>query len=137
MSGEAAGSTRRFSSIVLVVIIVVLVLSLTALYQAYELFLSNDPTMGYYLLIGLIGLSLSTYMLFQTRRRMKKFTLKAQPITTTVVCPKCGLKSVRNFERGDYILKELGSCTKCEGTMMISAIYREVTRKGKEEKVFT
>lgn len=137
MGEEIERTARRFSSIVLIVIIVVLVLSLTALYQAYELFLTNDPTVGYYLLIGFIGLALSTYMLFQTRRRMQGFTLKTPPITTTIVCAKCGLKNVRNFERDDYILKELGPCTKCEGTMIISAIYREVKQKGKEEKVFT
>lgn len=136
--GEAKERTaRRFSSIVLIVIVVVLVLSLTALYQAYELFLTNDPMVGYYLLIGFVGLALSTYMLFQTRRRMRGFTLKTPPVTTTIICAKCGLKNVRNFERGDYILKELEPCTKCEGTMMISAIYREVKQKGKEEKVFT
>ena len=137
MSDETETPTRRFSSIVLIVIIVVLALSLTALYQEYELFLNNDPTVGYYLLIGFIGIALSTYMLFQTRRRIQRFTLKMQPITTTIVCSKCGLKNVRNFERGDYILKDAGPCTKCEGTMMISAIYREVKQKGKEEKTFT
>ena len=137
MGEEIERTARRFSSIVLIVIIVVLVLSLTALYQAYELFQAGDPTLGYYLLIGFVGLALSTYMLFQTRRRMQGFTLKAPPITTTIVCAKCGLKNIRSFERGDYILKELGPCTKCEGTMIISAIYREVEQKGKEEKVFT
>ncbi len=128
---------RKFSSIVLIVIVVVLALSLTALYQAYELFLMNDPTMGYYLLIGFIGLILSTYMLLQTRRRVQKFTLETKPVTTTIICPSCDFKEVRNFERGDYILKELGPCTKCEGIMMISAIYREIPEKRKEEKVFT
>lgn len=131
-----ATSARKFSSIVLIVIIVVLALSLSALYQAYEMFLTNDPAMGYYLLIGFVGLALSTYMLFQTRGRMKKFTLKTHPITTTLVCDKCSFKNVRKFERGDYILKEIGACTKCEGTMMISAIYREVEEKGKPERVF-
>jgi Mn2+/Fe2+ NRAMP family transporter len=137
VSEGTEASAKRFSSIVLVVIVVVLALSLTALYQAYELFLSNDPIMGYYLLIGIIGLALSTYMLFQTRRRVQRFTLETQPITTTIVCPKCNFKNVRNFERGDYILKELGPCTKCEGTMIISAIYREIKEKRKEEKIFT
>lgn len=137
MSEGKGTSARRVSSFVLIVIVVVLALSLTALYQAYELFLSNDPTVGYYLLIGFIGLALSTYMLFQTRRRMQKFSLKTQPITTTIVCSKCGFKNIRNFERGDYIFKELGPCTKCEETMIISAIYREVKEKGKEEKIFT
>lgn len=137
MNEETETPARRFSSIVLITIIVVFALSLASLYQAYELFLSDDLTMGYFLLIGFIGLVLSSYMLFQTRRRMQRFTLKTQPITTTIVCSKCGFKNVRNFERSDYILKELGSCTKCEGTMMISAIYREVQEKRKEEKIFT
>ena len=100
MSEEKGTTARRVSSFVLIVILVVLALSFTALYQAYELFLSNDPTMGYYLLIGFIGLALSTYMLFQTRRRMKRFTLKTQPITTTIVCSKCGFKNVRNLLGG-------------------------------------
>jgi len=140
MNGEAEKGIRRFSSIVLIVIIIVLVLSSTALYQAYELFLINDPpdpTAGYYLLIGFIGMALSAYMLIQTKRRMQRFSLKTQPITTTIICSKCGFKNVRDFERGDYILKDLGQCTKCEGTMMISAIYREVKEKGKKEKIFT
>lgn len=131
------GSARRFSSIVLIVIIVVLALSLTALYQAYDLFLVNDPMMGFYLLIGFVGLALSTYMLFQTRRRIQRFTLEEPPTVTTMVCSKCGFKNVRNFERGDYILKELGPCTKCQGTTTISAIYREMKEKRKEERVFT
>ena len=137
MNEDTSTPARRVSSIVIIVIIVVLALSLSALYQAYDMWINQDPTMGYYLLIGFIGLALSTYMLLQTRRRMKRFTLKTTPINTTIICTKCGFKNVRDFKRGDYILKELGSCTKCEGTMMISAIYREVTRKGKEEKVFT
>lgn len=137
MGQEAEAPARRVSSIVYIVIIVVLALSLSALYQAYDMFQIGDPTMGYYLLIGFIGLALSTYMLLQTRRRMKRFTLETQPITTTTVCSKCGLKNVRNFERGDFILKEIGPCTKCEGTLTISAIYRELKEKGRQEKVFT
>jgi len=134
---EKETPVRRISSIVLIVIIVVLILSVSALYQAYELFIIADPTMGYYLLIGFIGLAFSAYMLIQTRTRMKRFTLKEQPVTTTLVCSKCDFKNLRNFERGDYILKEVGPCTRCDGKMTISAIYRELKEKPKEEKVFT
>jgi hypothetical protein len=141
MGEEIERTPRRFSSFVLIALVVGLVFSLIVLSQAYYTFQSEDPTVqaqtGFFLLIGFIGLVLSTYMLFQIRRRIQGFTLKTPPITTTIVCPKCGLKNVRNFERGDYILKELGPCTKCEGTMIISAIYREVKQKGKEEKIFT
>jgi hypothetical protein len=141
MGEEIERTPRRFSSFVLIALVVGLVFSLIVLSQAYYTFQSEDPTVqaqtGFFLLIGFIGLVLSTYMLFQIRRRIQGFTLKTPPITTTIVCAKCGLKNVRNFERGDYILKELGPCTKCEGTMIISAIYREVKQKGKEEKIFT
>ncbi len=136
MNEETTATARRISSIVMIVIIVVLALSLSALYQAYDMFINEDPTMGYYLLIGFIGLALSTYMLLQTRRRMRRFTLKTPPITTTITCSKCGFKNVRDFERGDFIFKKLDSCSKCEGTMTISAIYREVKEKGKEHKIF-
>ena len=89
------------------------------------------------MITGFGGLLLIAYMLFQVRRQVKRYRLKTEPIVTTIICPKCDLKNVRNFERGDYILKELEPCKKCEGTTIISAIYREVKDKGKEEKVFT
>jgi hypothetical protein len=138
MAEEKATASRRFSSLVLVVIFIVLAFSLVALYQAWVAIESGDLSAGYYLLIGFAGLALSTYMLLQTRRRVQRFTLETAPVTTTIVCPKCGLKNVRDFERGDYILKELGPCSKCDGTMLISAIFRELPeKKKKEEKVFT
>jgi len=141
MNEETGTTNRRFSSMVIIVIIVVLAISLTAIYQGVEMFQSDDPELqaqtGFYVLIGFIGLALSSYMLLQTRRRVRKFTLKMQPVTTTIVCSKCGFKNIRDFERGDYILKEMGPCVKCEGTLVTSAIYREVKDKGKEEKTFT
>lgn len=141
MSEDTPTPTRRISSIVIIAIIVALALSLSALYQAYDMWINQDPTMGYWLLIGFIGLALSTYMLLQIRRRMKRFTLKTTPITTTIICTKCGFKNVRDFKRGDYILKEIPSvdarCEKCGATMRISAIYREVEEKGKELKLFS
>ena len=137
MGEETERPERRFSSFVYIVIIVVVMFSCVMLYQAWEALQISDPLSGLYMLTGFGGLLLIAYMLLQVRRQVKRFSFETQPIVTTIVCPKCGLKNVRNFERGDYILKELEPCTKCEGTTMISAIYREVKDKGKEEKVFT
>ena len=134
--GEEEAPARRLSSIVLIVIVVVLALSASALYTAFDLYLKQDVASGYYLLIGFLGLTFSIYMLLQTRRRMRRFTLKTNPVTTTITCQKCDFKNLREFERGDFILKEVGSCTKCDGTMLISAIYRELKEKAKEEKLF-
>ena len=140
MDNETAAPARRISSIVLIVILVVFALSISALYFAVDTYLNNpaDVQIGYFLLIGFVGLTLSTYMLFQTRRGMKRrYTLKMQPITTTILCTKCDFKNVRSFERGDYILKKAEQCPKCKEDTLMSAIYREVKEKAKEEKVFT
>jgi len=131
---EEEKPVRRLSSIVLIIIVVVLALSASALYQAIDLYLKQDVASGYYLLIGFLGLAFSIYMLLQTRRRMRRFALKTTPVTTTITCQKCDFKNLREFERGDFILKEVGSCTKCDGTLLISAIYRELKEKVKEER---
>jgi len=53
-------------------------------------------------------------------------------VTTTTECKKCGYKNVREFQRGDYIFKELDQCQKCNDKLIITAIYREVKEKEKE-----
>ncbi|UCH32528.1 MAG: hypothetical protein JSV05_03880 [Candidatus Bathyarchaeota archaeon] len=136
MGKENERPARRFSSFVFIVIIVGVIFSLVVLFQAWEAYQNSDPLTGLFLLIGFVGLILSAYMLIQARRQVRRFTLEVPPVVTTIICSKCGFKNVRNFEREDYILKELGPCTKCDGTMMISAIYREVEEKKRESRLF-
>ena len=127
-----ANSTTRISSFVLLIIFITLALSLTALILALNAFsYDNQVTAGYLLLIGFLGVALSTYVLFQTRRRISRLRIETPPITTTIECRKCGLKSVREFQRGDYIFKEGEMCQKCNEKMLITAIYREVRDKTK------
>jgi hypothetical protein len=133
MSKTPANATTRISSYVLMIIFIVLALSLTALILALNAFYDNQVVAGYLLLIGFLGVAASTYVLFQARRRMLGLRIETPPITTTVECKKCGFKSVREFQRGDYILKEVGPCQKCNEKMLITAIYREVKEKGKEK----
>jgi hypothetical protein len=116
------------------IIFIVLALSLTALILAVNAFsYENQVVAGYLLLIGFLGVALSTYVLFQTRRRILSLRIETPPITTTVECKKCGFKSVREFQRGDYVFKEIGPCQKCNEKMLITAIYREVKERGKEK----
>jgi hypothetical protein len=130
MSEVSASSTTRISSFVLAVIFITLALSLIALYLAITALFTGETTVsGYLLLAGFIGLGLSTYMLFQTRRRIQRLRIKVPPVTTTIECGKCGFKSIREFQRGDHIFKEVEPCQKCDEKMMITAIYREVKEK--------
>lgn len=85
-------------------------------------------------LSGLLILSLSTYWLIQTRKRMLKI-LTAEPpkMTTTLQCGKCGIKNVRDFQRGDYIYKQTDEpCPNDKEKMTISAIFHEIKDKPKE-----
>ena len=133
MSRTTPNASSRISSSVLIVIFITLALSLTALILAVTSFnIGNEVVAGYLLLIGLIGVALSGYVLLQTRRRIMRLRIETQPITTTIECKKCGFKSLREFQRGDYVFKELEPCQKCNDKMMITAIYREVKEKGRE-----
>jgi len=121
---------RRISSFFLVIIVITLALSIFAIYSGVTAYISGDTGTAYpSLLIGVSGLALSAYMLFQTRGRTLHMPIKMQPVTTTVLCQKCGFKNLREFQRGDYIFKETEECPKCKEKMQITAIYREVEEK--------
>lgn len=133
MSKATSSQATKISSLVLVVIFITLALSLTALYLAVNAyFMGDEMVSGYLLLIGALGVALSTYMLFQTRRRILRLRIKIPPVTTLIECRKCGFKSIREFQRGDYVFKEVEPCQKCNEKMIITAIYREVKEKEKK-----
>ena len=133
MSRASPNATNRISSFVLLIIFITLALSLTALILAITSFsIGNEVVAGYLLLIGFIGVGLSGYVLLQTRRRIMRLKIETPPINTIIECRKCGVKTMREFQRGDYVFKELEPCQKCNDKMMITAIYREIKEKAKE-----
>jgi hypothetical protein len=132
MSKETNAATR-ISSFVLMIIFITLALSLTALILAITAYNYGDPIVaGLLLMMGFIGVALSSYVLFQTRKRILRLKIETPSIITTIECKKCGFKSVREFQRGDYIFKEVEPCQKCNDKMLITAIYREIKEKAKE-----
>jgi hypothetical protein len=133
MSKTPSNATTKISSFVLMIIFIALALSLTALILAITVFsYGNEVVAGYLLIMGFLGIAVSTYMLFQTKRRMLRLRIETPSIITTIECKKCGFKSVREFQRGDYTFKEVEPCQKCNEKMLITAIYKEVKEKGKE-----
>jgi hypothetical protein len=94
--------------------------------------LGEEIVAGYLLVIGFIAMTLSAYVLLQSRRRVMSMKIEKPSMMTTIECKKCGVKSVREFQRGDYVFKELEPCQKCpDDKMLITAIYREVKEKEK------
>jgi len=123
-------TAKKYSPLLLVIILVFFVLSLAALFIAVESLIEQADSLSSYsfLLVGFFGLALSIYMLLQSRGKAMRVTLELPRVITTLECPKCDFKSVRDFQRDDYIFKETGSCQKCNETMKITAIYREAKK---------
>jgi len=131
---EVNSSGRRISTILFLIILVALGLSLTAFSLAVIEYGGGDPTQGsYFVLIGFMGIALLTYMLLQTRKRTFRLPIQAQRVATTILCQKCGFKNIRDFERGDYVFKDVDECPKCNEKMTIASIYREAEEKDKKD----
>ncbi len=137
MTMESSGNQRsKVSSSALMTLFIVLVLSLAALTYGFSI-LDQYPDISYMLLLfGFLGAAIVTYTLLQTRRRLAKLKIVIPPVTTTIECKKCSFKNVREFQRGDYIFKEVEPCQKCSDKMLITAIYREVKEEKKERFPF-
>ena len=139
---SAATRPNKISTFVVAAIYITLILSFVAIgWGAFEL---SRPAEGedywivpaYLLAIGFLAMALSGYILFQSRKRVAMLKIEAPPTLTTVECKKCGDKKVREFQRGDYVFKELGPCEKCpDDKMIITAIYKEVKEKEKPAPV--
>lgn len=132
MSENSSPTTTKISTYLMMIVLIVLALSVVALMLSVNAFIvGNEVVATYLLLIGFIAMALSVYVLLQSRKRIANMRIEAPKVMTTVECKKCGIKSVREFQRGDFIFKELEACQKCEDKMLITAIYKEVKEKEK------
>jgi hypothetical protein len=132
MSENSSPATTKISTYLMMIVLIVLALSIVALMLSVNAFIiGNEVVAGYLLIICFIAMTLSVYVLLQSRKRVAGMRIEAPKIMTTVECRKCGFKSVRDFQRGDFIFKELEACQKCEDKMVITAIYKEVKEKEK------
>lgn len=131
---------RRPAGSQILVIMVMLILSLFLISEGLLEYVTRPDTavipdsVAVYLTIGALFLAVSVYWLFVTRQRMVKYlAAETQPLSTTLMCQKCGLKNLRDFQRGDYVFKQTDeSCPKDNEKMTITAIYREIKDKSKE-----
>lgn len=137
---EASTSTqmeRRMSPYLLAVIMITVVLSVFSIYYGALAYLNDDFSSGaLFLAMGVSTLAVATYLLLQTRRRMLRLGMEFPKMNTSLECTKCGNKSLREFQKGDYVYKKTeDSCAKCnEKAMAINAIYREAKDKEKAKE---
>jgi hypothetical protein len=127
-----ASAPAKMSTYLLMIVLIVLALSIVSLIFSVSAFIEgNELVAGYLLVIGFIAMGLAGYVLFQSRKRVASMKIEAPKVMTTIECRKCGFKSVREFKRGDFVFKDLDPCQKCDDTMIITGIYKEVKEKEK------
>jgi hypothetical protein len=130
-NGNAA---QRISPLLLIIVTITLVLALALIYTGLTEFISDRFDNGSLnLTLGFVILAVSTYLLFQTKKRPPKLGLEIQPLNTTIKCQKCGFSNIREFQRGDYVFNQIETpCPKCnEKALSVTAIFREVKEKAK------
>jgi hypothetical protein len=91
----------------------------------------SDPLSFVYTLIGMFGLAMGFTLLTSGRKQKEK---KPPPPTVTEIrCNTCDFKEIRDFQKGDYVLKSVETtCPKCQSAMTIEGVY--VVREEPDEK---
>ncbi len=138
-SQNAPGTQQKISNYVNMIILIVVVLSVASLVLAVSQYNPNNPLpAGILAVIGLIALTMSMFLLYQSRRQSVDMKIEIPKVMTTIECTNkgCASKTQREFQRGDYVYKEVDtSCGKCGGKQMVTAIYKEVKEKEKTYNV--
>ncbi len=131
-SGAPAGAATA-SWVTYIAILLVGFIGLVSLYLGFQNYGTNPDIALMYLSIGAAGFAAIGFLLFRGRAAVvtqAKPELKKVEVFTTLECPKCGQKRVRDFKRGDFVFKDDEPCTRCDGMMMIT----KISRKKEEEK---
>jgi hypothetical protein len=128
-------TANKISTYLTLIVLVVMALSIVSLFVAVETYIANDLiTAGLFAGLGAIAMAMSIFLLYQSRRQASEVKLDIPKVMTTIECQNkgCANKTVREFQRGDYVFKDLDvACGKCGGKQMITAIYKEVKEKEK------
>jgi hypothetical protein len=95
----------------------------------------NDPNMAWvWFFIGLLVISIGFNMMAAGRE--PKAPKPPPPTITEVRCnsPNCDFKDIRDFQKGDYVLKPLDTkCPKCGSMMTIEGVYIVKEEEEKEK----
>lgn len=84
-----------------------------------------------FLVSGILCLLLSLFFAYQHKRRLQFRFIPRYLSVTLIKCSNynCNFKEEREFKRGDYIFKEVGTCPKCNNTLLIESIYAKPLKK--------
>ncbi len=135
-----SAANKKISNYIMTIVVIVLVLSIVSIILAVIVASSGGPqadlTAGFLAVIGVIAVTMSMFTLYQSRRQAAQMKIEVPKVMTTIECKKCGTKTMREFQRGDYVYKDLEACPKCPDTkQVITAVYKEIKEKEKTYNV--
>jgi hypothetical protein len=135
MTQNKKSSTNKLSSYIMLIVLIVLGLAIVALFSAGYAYVSGYIIeAGFLIIVGAFALTISCVVLYQARQSATTLNVEAPKVMTYFECKNCGTKARRDFQRGDFVYKELDACPKCsEQKQMITGIYKEIAEK---EKVY-
>ena len=132
---QSTSANKKISTYLTIIVLIVMALAVVALIISAETYLVGDQlAAGVLAGIGVLALAMSVGLLFQSKRQSAEIKIEAPKVMTITGCTNkgCNERASREFQRGDYVYKELDTpCTKCGGRQMITAIYKEVKEKEK------
>ena len=119
---------KRAPTFFIAIVIIILAMSLTALLLSIDSYIRHGKIDVINMVFSISAVFLAAYMFLQMRRKIN-ISIKPPRVLTLIQCLKCDYRDMREFEKGDYILKEIGPCPKCSGTLVIYSIFRETVDK--------
>lgn len=132
---RTTSSNAKISTYLMIIVLIVLALSVVALFVAVETyFLGDTLAAAVFAGVGLIAMAMCLFLLYQSRKQAAEVKIEIPKVMSTLECQNkgCANKTIREFQRGDYVFKDLDvACGKCGGKQMITGIYKEVKEKEK------
>jgi len=122
---KETASAKRVSYFFIAIIFVLFTLSFISLFQAFETYRRTKVIDYVTVVLSGSAIALSSYLAIQARQKPMKLGFDPQKVFTTIQCSKCDFKNTREFQSGDFILKKVETCPKCNVPTFISSIYRE------------
>ncbi len=119
----------KISAFFIGIVFVMLAMALVALIFAIEAYVMQGNIDVVNVILSASTIALSIYLLLQMRKKPLSLDSEALKVLTVIRCTKCNYENIKDFEKGDYVLKEVGSCPKCDGTLLIYSIFRETKEK--------
>jgi len=135
-----SAANKKISNYIMTIVVIVLALSIVSIILAVIVASNGGPqadlTAGFLAVIGVLAVTMSMFTLYQSRRQAAQMKIEVPKVMTTIECKKCGTKTMREFQRGDYVYKDLEACPKCPDTkQVITAVYKEIKEKEKTYNV--